>query len=87
MTVTVYTTGPACMSCNLTKRHLTRRGIRYTEVPIDSDDNIVAAISELGFKTAPVVCAAGGEGEEQSWDGYRPDRIDALARTIESRNN
>lgn len=78
MTVTVYTTGPACQSCRLTKQHLTRRGIEFTEVPIDSDDNIIEAINELGFTTAPVVCAS-TPGGELSWDGYRPDRIDALA--------
>lgn len=75
--VTVYTTR-ACMACTQTKRHLDRRGISYTEVAIDSDDNILAAINYLGFTTAPVVLAATGR-REQSWGGYRPDRIDALA--------
>lgn len=77
MTVTVYTTGPSCMACRMTKRRLDDIGIRYTEIPIDSDDKIYEAISELGFTTAPVVLAATSIGE-QSWDGYRPDRIDAL---------
>lgn len=76
---TVYTAGAACMACALTKRHFERRGIAYTEVPIDSDDGIIDAINELGFTTAPVVCVATSAGE-QSWDGYRPDRIDALTR-------
>lgn len=81
MTVTVYTSGPGCMACTLTKRHLDRRGIPYTEVAIDSDDKILAAINELGFTTAPVVCASTSEGE-QAWDGYRPDRINALAAAV-----
>lgn len=75
--VTVYTSGPSCMQCRMTKRHLEGRGIPFSEVAIDSDDNILAAITELGFTTAPVVCASTWKGEE-SWDGYRPDRIDAL---------
>lgn len=75
--VTVYTSGPSCQACTMTKRHLDRRGIAYTEVRIDSDDNILLAINELGFSTAPVVCASTPEGE-LSWDGYRPDRINAL---------
>lgn len=79
MTVTIYTTGPSCMACTQTKRHLGRRDIPYTEIPIDSDPNIYEAITALGFTTAPVVCAATRDGE-QSWDGYRPDRIDALVR-------
>ena len=77
LTVTIYTSGPSCMACVQTKRHLDRRGIAYTEVPIDSDDGIAAAAIELGFTTAPVVCVATADGE-QSWDGYRPDRIDSL---------
>lgn len=75
MTVTIYTS-PACMACVQTKRHLDRRGITYAEQPL-AEDNASAAI-ELGFSTAPVVCVS-IDGEEQSWDGYRPDRIDALA--------
>jgi glutaredoxin-like protein NrdH len=66
------------MACTLTKRHLDRRGIDYTEVSISSDDNILEAIQYLGFNTAPVVCASTPDGE-LAWDGYRPDRIDALA--------
>ena len=77
MVVTVYTAGPACMACAQTKRHMTRRGIAFTEVPIAYDDNIIAACLELGFTTAPVICAATDAGE-QAWEGYRPDRIDAL---------
>ncbi|KWX66833.1 glutaredoxin domain-containing protein [Mycobacterium sp. NAZ190054] len=75
--VTVYTNGPSCMACTQTKRHLEKRGIAYTEQPLD-EDNTAAAI-ELGFTTAPVVCVS-IDGAEQSWDGYRPDRIDAIAR-------
>lgn len=74
--VTVYTS-PACMACVQTKRHLDRRGISYTEKPLDGD-NAAAAI-ESGFTTAPVMCVS-VDGREDSWDGYRPDRIDAIAR-------
>lgn len=77
MTVTVYTSGPSCQACVMTKRHMDRRGIAYTEVAIDSDDGILAAAEELGLKAAPIVCAATPDGERY-WDGYRPDRIDAL---------
>lgn len=74
MIVTVYT-GPSCMACQQTKRHLTERGIPYAEVAISSDDT--AAAIELGFTTLPIVCVS-VDGVEQSWDGYRPDRIDGL---------
>ncbi|WP_230872118.1 glutaredoxin domain-containing protein [Mycobacterium canetti] len=76
--VTVYTAGPECMACRQTQRHLERRAIAYTVVPINDDEHILAAIRYLGFRTAPVVLAATPEGEV-AWDGFRPDRIDVLA--------
>ena len=75
ITVTVYTNGPSCMACQQTKRHLTKRGVDFTEVPISAEH--YPAFDELGMMTAPVVCA-NVNGEERYWDGYRPDRIDAL---------
>ena len=60
------------MACKQTKRHLERRGIAYDEFPIDSDEQVLAAVKELGFTQAPVVAIT------QTWDGYRPDRIEAL---------
>jgi glutaredoxin-like protein NrdH len=75
--VTVYTTGPSCMACTQTKRHLGKRGIEFTEQPIGDDSQLYAAFDEMGFTSAPVVCA-NVDGKEQAWDGYRPDRIDAL---------
>lgn len=79
--VTVYASGPSCMACTMTKRHLARRGIAFTEIPIDSDDAILAAAGELDLRTAPIVCAS-VDGAEQYWDGYRPDRIDALVNPL-----
>jgi glutaredoxin-like protein NrdH len=77
LTVTVYTS-PSCVQCKQTKRHLEHRGIAFTEEPFD-DESRDAAIY-LGFKTAPVIIADHPEYGELSWDGYRPDRIDALIR-------
>jgi glutaredoxin-like protein NrdH len=79
--ITVYTAGPGCQPCNLTRRHLDRRGLLYTEVPIGSDDNITEAALYLGLRSAPIVCV----GIDECWDGYRPDRIDALASAVQIR--
>ncbi|OIN80759.1 glutaredoxin domain-containing protein [Mycobacterium malmoense] len=75
--VTVYTAGPGCAACNATKRHLERCGIAYEELPADEPDTREALIY-LGFTSAPVVVAVTGD-RETAWQGYRPDRIDALA--------
>jgi glutaredoxin-like protein NrdH len=78
VTVTVYTS-LSCTGCTMTKRHLDKRGVSFTEVRIDSDPLILEAIQELGFTSAPVVCA-NVDGVELSWAGYRPDRLDSLVR-------
>ncbi|AXN53352.1 NrdH-like glutaredoxin [Mycobacterium phage Thonko] len=69
----MYSTGPACYKCNLTKRQLDKREIAYEERPADSAE-CKALIDAHGFTSAPVVVAPSGD----VWDDYRPDRIDAL---------
>lgn len=77
--VTVYVSGPSCMACVQTKRHMDKRGIKFTEVNIHDDENVAAAIDYLGYTSAPIVLASGiGRAGEQEWSGYRPDRIDGL---------
>lgn len=75
--VRVYTAGPSCQACTLTKRHLDRIGVAYEEVPMGQDALVVDAMKFCDFTQAPVVCAS-INGEELAWDGYRPDRLDAL---------
>lgn len=81
MIVTVYTSGPSCHLCTMTKRHLDRRGIEYTEIALDSEEGIREACLEMDLRTAPVVCVS-VDGVEQWWDGFRPTRIDALLRIV-----
>lgn len=78
--VTVYTRSgpPKCMQCEQTKRHLTRRGIPFAEVDIDDDPGTRLALDYLGLSSLPVVVVATALGE-QTFTGYRPDRLDALA--------
>ena len=76
--VTVYTTGPSCQRCKLTKDVLTRKGVPFTEVDIRQQpaarDYVV---DELGYTEAPVVVV----DEHDHWSGFRPDHIDRIART------
>lgn len=74
--VTVYTK-PACPQCTTTKAHLDKLGIPFTEAAID--DQTRAAAAELGITSAPIVCA-NVDGWEMSWGGFRPERLNELAR-------
>ena len=74
-TITVYTK-PSCQACKATYRQLEKVGVDYRVVDITEDQEAMEYVQSLGYKAAPVVVAG-----EDSWDGYRPDRIQKLATT------
>lgn len=75
MSITVFTTGPACHLCRTTKMHLKKRGIPFEEVRLDENPALAEKVRELGFVTAPVVLV----DDDDVWDGYRSEAIDQLA--------
>lgn len=70
---TVYTK-PACVQCDMTKRMLDKMGIEYETVDITEDAAAFDMIVGMGFKSAPVVIT-----DSDSWAGFQPDKITALA--------
>lgn len=77
--ITVYTTGPSCARCTLTKRVLNQKGVPYIEV--DIRDNPAAreyVVEDLGYTEAPVVVVT----DEDHWSGFRPDHIDRVAAAL-----
>lgn len=78
MSVTVFTTGPSCHLCRVTKVHMKRRGIDFDEVRLDENPALAERVRELGFTTAPVVLV----DDEDVWEGYSSESIDALAAEL-----
>lgn len=79
MTVTVYSTGPSCIRCTMTKRVLDQKGIEFAEVNIrDNDAAREYVVEELGYTEAPVVVVEDGTGQDH-WSGFRPDQIERVA--------
>lgn len=78
MEVTVFTTGPGCHLCLVTKTHLKKRGVVFEEVRIDQNPDLADRLRTLGYLTAPVVLV----GEDDVWQGYSGDSIDALAKDL-----
>ena len=75
--ITVYTTGPSCARCTLTKNVLTTKGIEYDEVNIrDNEDARAYVVDDLGYTEAPVVVVT----DEDHWSGFRPDHINRIAK-------
>jgi glutaredoxin-like protein NrdH len=77
-TITVYTK-PGCVQCTATLRALTQAGIRYTLVDVSHDLNAHETVRGLGYSAVPVVIV----DRDTHWAGFRPDRIQALAKTPE----
>ena len=84
ISVTVYSTGPACQRCRLTCRSLADAGIRFLVVDVtDARASAVRdyLIEELGYSEAPVVVV--DDEPEHHWAGFRPDLVARLASRLE----
>jgi len=76
MSITVYSK-PACVQCDATYRALDKKGIEYSVVDISQDTEALELVRSLGYLQAPVVVAG-----DESWSGFRPDQISALADSL-----
>ncbi|ASR85268.1 NrdH-like glutaredoxin [Mycobacterium phage SirPhilip] len=72
--ITVYTTGPACYKCKLTKDALSKAGVAFTEVRLDQDEAAAAAMRDAGHVIAPVVV---DKLTGATWSDFRRDLIKA----------
>lgn len=70
---TVYTK-PSCVQCEQTKKLLDKNGVEYSTVDITKDVDAYNMIVDMGFMSAPVVISG-----DDSWAGFQPDKINALA--------
>lgn len=74
--VDVYTR-PSCMPCRMTKRHLDRLGVPYTEHDVSADEAAAQRVQDLGYAGVPVVTVTLPDGVDH-WHGYRDEQLDAL---------
>lgn len=73
----VYTTGPGCQKCRITKTMLAAKGIPFIEVDVTQNENAHLYITEdLGYSVAPVVVV----DDHDHWCDLRPDQIERVAR-------
>ena len=76
--LTVYTTGPQCGKCRMTKMMLDSKGIPYVEVNITEHPEAREYVTEeLGYTVAPVVVV----DDDDHWCDLRPDQIERVAET------
>lgn len=75
--VTIYTTGPGCGRCTLTKTVMNSKDVQFEEVDIRTNPAAREYVTdELGYTEAPV-CVA---NDQDHWSGFRPDHIDRIAQ-------
>lgn len=73
MVATVYTTNN-CQPCKMTKRHLDKMGLEFSEINIVENPEALAQLKAMGYTSAPVVVSATGE----SWSGFNPTKLNSL---------
>lgn len=64
---------PNCQKCTLTKKQFEKQGVSYEVIDITEDHDARDYVLSLGHLEAPVVVVG-----DQSWSGYRPEKIQAL---------
>lgn len=70
---TVYTK-PNCVQCDMTKRLMDKIGVEYNTVDISDNPAELDRLIDMGYRAAPVVVT-----DNDSWAGFNPDKITALA--------
>jgi len=73
MSVIVYS-NPNCTACEQTKRFLTVKGIEFEARMIQDSPEVMVIIETNNYTSAPVVVAG-----EDSWSGFRLDKLNTLA--------
>ena len=59
--ITIFTTGPQCIRCKMTKHAMDKKGVPYTEINIREDLDAATYVTEdLGYSEAPIVGVVGG---------------------------
>lgn len=74
--ITVFTKND-CAQCTATKKMMTEKGIEFTEVNVLEDKRALERLKLHGYQSLPVVAVG---GLDNSWSGFRPDRIGELAK-------
>ncbi|WP_454116919.1 glutaredoxin-like protein NrdH [Microbacterium aurum] len=72
--ITLFTK-PSCVQCTATYRALDAKGIEYDVVDLSEDAAALEQVKSLGYLQAPVIVT-----DEDHWSGFRPDKIDELAK-------
>lgn len=77
--ITVYTKSN-CMQCEMTKRYMEMENIEFSVVDVEQDEMAIKMLVLHGYQGVPVVAV---DGFDNSWSGFRPDRLEELKGVAE----
>ena len=80
MQISVFTT-KSCVQCEMTKKQMTKFGIRYDEIALEQHPELIEKFKEMGLMSAPIVVT-----DTKKWSGFRLDKIKSLANHLFSEN-
>jgi glutaredoxin-like protein NrdH len=83
VTVTVHGK-PSCVQCVATYRALDKTGVPYEVVNLPDHPDLVEEFRTVGHLAAPVVTVTTDGVVTNTWSGFRPDSIAALAAEMEN---
>lgn len=69
-----------CVQCTATLRKLDSGNYEYDVIELDSNEEAIEEIKEMGHLRAPVV-----EINGENWSGFRPDLIEKFGETALSK--
>lgn len=75
MNETTLYSARGCGRCVATKRALERKGIAYTEVNLDNDEQARQMLRERGFHELPVIIT-----DTDAWSGFRIDKLEEMGK-------
>lgn len=78
--IKVYTKS-RCPQCSATIRWLDKHSLTYEVESVEGNEEV---LKQLGFIQAPVVIVGDSDDQQQSWSGYRPDKLVYLTKTKET---
>jgi glutaredoxin-like protein NrdH len=61
----------------MTKRTMTKYGIRFDEIALEQHPELIDKFKELGLMSAPIVVT-----DSKKWSGFRLDKIKSLANYL-----
>ena len=71
-----------CTQCDMTVRYLDKHEAGFTYINVEHAQDAYDYVTKtLGYRQAPAVVALYPNGSEQSWSGFRPDRLQGYVST------